>query len=186
MALDLRVVVFVAATLALLYVSRASLRRPQSHGFFRFFAWEAILGLVLMNAPVWFRRWLSWNQIVSWILLMASIVPLVLGVDGLRRRGQADPNARADAALLAFERTTRLVAVGVFRYIRHPMYSSLLLLTWGVYFKKPSAVATALACASTTALLLTVKADEAECLEAFGLQYRDYMNRTRMLIPYVL
>ena len=47
MAWDLRIAIFVGATLLLLYVSRASLRRPRSHGFFRFFAWEAILGLTL-------------------------------------------------------------------------------------------------------------------------------------------
>jgi protein-S-isoprenylcysteine O-methyltransferase Ste14 len=186
MGSDPRIGMFVAATLLLLYISRASLRKPRSHGFYRFFAWEAILGLTLINVPLWFRHWLSWNQIVSWIVLMASIIPLVLGVDALRRRGEADRSARADTTLLAFERTTRLVTAGVFRYIRHPMYSSLLLLTWGIFFKNPSPVGTILACVSTVFLLLTAKADEAECLEVFGSEYRDYMRRTRMLIPYVV
>ena len=82
----------------------------------------------------------------------------------LRRRGQADPKARADTELLAFERTTKLVTVGIFRYIRHPMYCSLLLLTWGLFFKDPSSTGAALASAATLSLLLTAKADEAECI----------------------
>ena len=186
MAWDLRIAIFVTATVLLLYVSRASLLRPRSHGFFRFLAWEAIVGLTLLNAPVWFRRWLSWNQIISWILLLVSFIPLGLGIGGLRLRGQADPIARGDRALLAFERTTKLVVVGVFRYIRHPMYCSLLLLTWGLFFKGLSAVGGVLASAATLCLLLTARADEAECLRAFGNDYRNYMQRTRMFIPYVL
>jgi protein-S-isoprenylcysteine O-methyltransferase Ste14 len=183
---DIRVAVFVLATLLLLYVSRGSLFRPRSHGFFRFFAWEAILALALVNVPVWFRRWLSWNQIISWILLFLSLIPLTLGVHGLRRGGRADPNARGDSDLLALERTTKLVSVGIFRYIRHPMYCSLLLLTWGLFFKDPSVVGGSLAFAATLGLLLTAKADEAECLRAFGNDYRNYMQRTRMFIPYAL
>jgi len=182
---NLRIAIFITCTLLLLYVSRASLLRPRSHGFFRFFAWEAIVGLLLLNAPLWFRRWLSWNQIISWLLLLVSFIPLGLGVGGLRGRGQADPKARRDSELLAFERTTKLVDVGVFQYIRHPMYCSLLLLTWGLFFKDPSPTGAALASAATLSLVLTAKADEAECIEAFGDEYKNYMQRTRMFIPYV-
>jgi protein-S-isoprenylcysteine O-methyltransferase Ste14 len=186
MSWDLRIAVFVTATLPLLYVSRASLVRPRSHGFFRFFAWEAIVGLSILNAPVWFRSWLSRNQIISWIMLLVSLIPLALGVGGLRRRGQPDPKARADTGLLAFERTTQLVSAGIFGYIRHPMYCSLLLLTWGLFFKDLSTGSAALASAGTLSLLLTAKADEAECLRAFGNDYRNYMQRTRMFIPHLL
>ena len=185
MAWALRIVVFAAATLVLVYVSRASLRSPRSHGFFRIFAWEAIVGLVLLNAPVWFRRWLSWNQIISWLLLLVSLIPLGLGVAGLLRGGQASTKARQAPQLLAFERTAKLVTAGIFRFIRHPMYCSLLVLTWGLFFKDPSSTGAALACAATLCLVLTAKADEAECIEAFGDEYRKYMRRTRMFIPYV-
>ena len=65
------------------------------------------------------------------------------------------------------------------------MYCSLLVLTWGLFFKDPSSTGAALASAATLSLVLTAKADEAECIGAFGDDYRNYMKRTRMFIPYV-
>lgn len=182
---DVRPAVFGLITLLLLYLSRASMLRPRSHGFFRFFAWEAILALVLLNAPIWFDDWLSWHQAISWLLLGVSIIPLAFGVRALRERGKPDDTTRPEPQLLAFERTTRLVSDGVYRYIRHPLYSSLLLLTWGVYFKEHSPWGVLLAASATLFLILTAKRDEAECLQVFGEGYQDYMSHTRMFIPYV-
>ncbi len=167
-------------------ISRRSLLRPRSHGFYRFFAWEAILGLVLINTPYWFKDAFTWHQIISWFLLIVCIIPLVLGVSGLRSHGRADAGARRDPELLGFERTTALVNDGIFGLIRHPLYSSLLLLAWGVFFKDPSLLGGALAAAATLLLVLTARRDEAECLQVFGAEYRQYMQHTRMFIPYVL
>ena len=47
-------------------------RQPRSHGFYRFFAWEAILGLFLLNVDFWFRDPFAWYQIIAWTLLFAS------------------------------------------------------------------------------------------------------------------
>jgi hypothetical protein len=55
-----------------------------------------------------------------------------------RTRGRPDASRHDGAPLLYFEKTTQLVTTGVFKYIRHPLYSSLLLLAWGVFFKHPS------------------------------------------------
>ena len=142
--------------------------------------------MALINIPVWFHHWRSWYQTISWILLFSSFIPLGLGLDALRRRGgPRDPNARPELELLAFERTSRLVSEGVFRYIRHPLYCSLLLLAWGLFFKSPSPIGVALAAVATLSLLLTARADEAECLQTFGTEYRNYMQRTKMFLPYV-
>lgn len=182
----MRPILFVSCTFILVFVSRKSLLRPRSHGFFRFFAWETILGLFLLNVPVWFHDPLAWHQVVSWVLLIVCIIPFVLGIVWLRTRGRPTAGARRGAELLAFERTTKLVNDGIFGLIRHPLYSSLLLLAWGVFFKDPSSLGIALALAATILLLLTAKRDEAECLQTFGAAYREYMHHTRMFIPYVL
>ena len=181
-----QVAAFAAGTAALGYVSRRSLRKAHSHGFYRFFAWEAILALFLLNAPNWFREWLSWHQIISWLLLIVCIVPLVYGVKALAGKGKPDAVRRTEAELIAFERTTQLVTDGIYRYIRHPLYSSLLLLTWGILFKSPSFIGFALALGASVLLAATAKADEAECIECFGTAYRQYMQQTRMFIPYIL
>ena len=176
---------FAALSVPIIYVSRASLRAPGSHGFYRFFAWELIVALVLLNVGVWFRDPFCWHQVVSWILLFVCFVPLVFGVRSLTTRGKPVARREGDASLLAFEKTSTLVTTGIYRYIRHPLYSSLLILAWGVFFKDPSWLGGLLALAATLALIATAKADEAECIHFFGPAYRDYMQQTRMFVPFL-
>ncbi len=177
--------VFVGISLVLVFISRESLVRPRSHGFYRFFAWEAILGLILLDIPAWFRDPLHWHQVASWILLTASIVPVLLGIIGLQTRGNPGKGDRNEPELVAFEHTTVLVQSGIFGLIRHPLYGSLLLLAWGLFFKEPSFAGAGLVAAATILLILTAKRDEAECLQRFGREYQEYVRRTRMFIPFI-
>lgn len=178
-----RWMIFGVVSLLLVIVSWRSLRHPRSHGFYRFFAWEAILALFLLNAGFWFYRPFSWNQIIAWTLLIASLIPLILGIHALRTRGKPASQRESDPSLLAFEKTSTLVTTGIYRYIRHPMYSSLFLLAWGIFFKLPSIPGLALAITATAFLVATAKADENECTHFFGTSYVDYMKRTKMFIP---
>jgi protein-S-isoprenylcysteine O-methyltransferase Ste14 len=176
---------FAALSVPIAWVSRASLRAPGSHGFYRFFAWELILALVLLNVAVWFRDPFAWHQVISWILPVVCFVPLVLGVRSLTTGGKPVERREGDASLLAFEKTSTLVTTGIYHYIRHPLYSSLLILAWGVFFKDPSWLGALLALAATVALIATAMAEEAECTRFFGPGYRDYMKQTRMFVPYL-
>jgi protein-S-isoprenylcysteine O-methyltransferase Ste14 len=176
--------VFAVVTAFFVYVSRHMLMRPQVHGFYRFFAWECILVLVLLNAPHWTTDPLALHQIISWLFLVISIFLVIHGVRLLKALGKPDPN-RPEADLLAFEKTTQLVTTGAYQYIRHPLYASLLFLAWGVFFKHPSLPGVLLAAAASLFLIITAKKDEAECLQHFGAAYRAYMQRTRMFIPFV-
>jgi len=180
-----KLIIFVIATALIMYISRTSLRQPSSHGFYRFFAWESILLLFLLNVEQWFIDPFSWHQLLAWTLLLASLVPLIFGVRSLRERGQPVQERPGDSSLLAFEKTTALVTTGIYAYIRHPLYSSLLLLTWGIYFKALSLASTALALVATTFLIATARADEAECMRYFGEAYQEYMQRTKRFIPYL-
>ena len=87
--------------------------------------------------------------------------------------------------LLAFEKTSTLVTTGIYRYIRHPLYSSLFLLAWGVFFKASTWIGGILAAAATVLLYVTARADEAECLQFFGSAYHNYMSRNKRFLPYV-
>jgi protein-S-isoprenylcysteine O-methyltransferase Ste14 len=179
-------IIFGAASLLLLAISWKSLRHPRSHGFYRFFAWEAILALFLMNAETWFYKPFSWNQIIAWSLLIVSLVPLATGIHALRSRGKPAGQREGDPSLLAFEKTTTLVSTGIYRFIRHPLYSSLLLFTWGIFFKSPFFAGIILAVSATLLLIATARADERECTQFFGPPYQEYMRKTKMFIPYLL
>ena len=174
-----KIAAFIVLSSGLLYISRTSLRRPGSHGFYRFFAWECILGLFLLNVDAWFHNPLRWNQLISWFLLFASLIPLFYGVRTLVGGGKPNAEREGQPELLAFEKTTLLVTSGIYAYIRHPLYSSLLLLAWGIFFKVPGLPGGLAAAASTILLIATARADEAECLGFFGEEYQAYMITPR-------
>ncbi len=181
----LRAIIFILASAGMGFVSKSSLRVPRSHGFYRFFAWEFILVLTLLNIGGWFRNPFSAHQIISWILL---IVPAFLawhGVQLLRVLGRPSRERKDDAATIGFEKTTTLVTVGAYRYIRHPMYGSLLFFAWGVFFKDPSWIGGFLALAATACLVATARAEEAENIRFFGPAYQAYKEKTKMFVPYV-
>jgi protein-S-isoprenylcysteine O-methyltransferase Ste14 len=180
----LKLAIFVVASGGLLSISRKGLRVPRSHGFYRFFAWEAILALVLVNSGEWFSDPFSVFQIVSWIFLMVSLLLLAQGLSLILRVGKPDAN-RDDETLLPFEKTSVLITTGLYRYIRHPLYGSLLFLAWGALLKHPAWYSECLAVLATIFLIATAKADEAECLRHFGSPYLEYMSRTKMFIPYL-
>jgi len=184
LSLPTRMALFGVATLYFLWVSRHALRNPRAHGFFRFFAWECIAALVLLNAPRWEDDPFSLRQWVSWLLLLVSPVLAWRAVRALRSQGRPDAQ-RPGADLLGFERTTRLVTNGVFRHIRHPMYAALLALGWGAYLKDISPASTALIATCSLLLLLTALRDETECLAHFGDAYAQYMRRSKRFMPYL-
>jgi protein-S-isoprenylcysteine O-methyltransferase Ste14 len=179
-----KIAVFVLASAGFAWFTRSSLRDIRSHGFYRFFAWEAILALLLLNLEDWFEDLFSAGQLVSWFLLMAAALLALYATALLLRRGQPS-QTRNDPALVGIEKTTRLVTTGVYRYIRHPQYCSLLLLTWGVLLKSLSPVTVGLALVATCFLVVTAKVEEVENIRFFGAPYEEYRQRTRMFIPYL-
>jgi protein-S-isoprenylcysteine O-methyltransferase Ste14 len=184
MSLYLKVAVLFVVTAGFLWISRRSLRDARLHGFYRFFAWEAIVILVLVNIDRWFDDPFCLRQIVSWALLSISVYLVVYGTVLLYRTGK--PNrVRHDPSLVGIERTTELVKTGVYRYIRHPIYGALVVGVWGVVLKHPSWLALSLALVGVALLTVTAKMEEAENVRHFGNEYRDYMRQTKMFIPYL-
>ena len=166
-------------------MSWRSLRDLRAHGFYRFFAFELLWALILLNVPVWFRDPLSARQLVSWFLGAASIGLAIEGFRLLRMIGRPAPTA-ALSTNLPFENTTTLVTVGAYRFIRHPLYASLLALVWCAYLKNPFAiVGIVLALSASGFLIATSVAEERENLASFGAAYAAYMKRTRRFVPFL-
>jgi protein-S-isoprenylcysteine O-methyltransferase Ste14 len=185
MPVEIKLILFAVFSGLLGFISRRALRSRGAHGFYRFFAWEAILALVLLNLEHWFADPFSPAQCISWACLLASLGLLGGGLHLLRRLGRPSETSRADETLLGLEKTTVLVTHGLYRWIRHPLYSSLLFLAWGVFFKQLSWPGLALALAASAFLAATAKVEEKENLRYFGHAYADYMQHTRMFIPFL-
>jgi protein-S-isoprenylcysteine O-methyltransferase Ste14 len=169
--------VFIGTAAILTFSWFYSVKYGRYHGIPRFFAFESIFILVLLNLHLWFNDPFSLKQIISWILLILSAYYGIAGFYLLSRHGRAGRN---------IEETTVLVKAGVYRYIRHPLYFSLLLLGTGVMMKDPSAVQIILGVVNLTALWFTARIEEKEMIAKFGDAYCEYMNETKMFIPFIV
>jgi protein-S-isoprenylcysteine O-methyltransferase Ste14 len=177
----MQAVVFVVGSVFLVVFSRRALGHPRSHGFARFFAFELLLGLVVLNAPVWFHDALSVRQIASWLSLLASAA---LAGHAFHVFHRAERHVvEAAGSDFAWERTTELVTSGAYRWIRHPMYASLLLLGVGALLKAVNVASVVLAAGLTVALIGTARADELETAARFGEAYEAHRARTGMFLP---
>ncbi len=180
-----KLIAFFVLSCGLAFASRRSLARPRAHGFPRFFAWELMAALFTMNAEVWFHDPLGWNQLVSWTLLFGALLPLVIALRRLFGDGEIVRARAGDEALFSFEKTSKLVTTGIYRHIRHPLYGSVLMVAWGIFFKRPGWIGLLMMVAASALLYWTARADEAECIEFFGDEYRQYMKHSRMFVPYL-
>jgi len=180
----INVIVFILLSIPILVVSWRSIFSIKNHGLYRFIAWECILWLFISNILFWFKDIFSIHQIISWILLFLSLYPIISGVYLINKAGKED-NKR-EGSLYQFEKTSELIERGIFKYIRHPLYCSLLILTWGVFLKHLDFLLLSVSLLSSVALFLTAWIEEKENIRYFGEKYREYMKKTKMFIPYVL
>jgi len=180
-----RYIIFTVLSIPVIIISWRTLFDLRSHGFYRFLSWECILWLFACNYRYWFVDPFSVRQVFSWIFLFISIYAVIAGAVLLKRRGRPG-RASTQKALYSFEKTSQLVDKGIFRYIRHPLYSSLLFLTWGIFLKNTTIVLLIISILSSVFLFITALIDEKECIDYFGDEYRLYIKRTRMFIPFLI
>jgi protein-S-isoprenylcysteine O-methyltransferase Ste14 len=153
-----------------------TLVRTQKYRFYRFLAFEVLLILVLLNADFWFQHPFSIIQLISWIFLLGS---LLLAIHGFRLLKVAGAPAKD------IEDTTNLITTGAYCYIRHPLFFSLFLGGTGAFLKYPDIKRFLLLLCLFIFLYLASRIEEKENLEKFGAEYRQYMQKTKMFIPFL-
>lgn len=170
----IQIVIFILLSILLLVFT---LMRPHRYRFPRFFAFESFLGLVLLNVRNWFRNPFSLIQLASWILLTGSCV---LAFHGFRLL------ITAGAPKGDIEETTQLITIGAYRYVRHPMYGSLLPGGAGAFLKDPSFLGLILFLILVGSVFVTAKIEEEGNIIRFGEKYRAYKKTTKMFIPFLI
>ena len=78
-----------------------------------------------------------------------------------------------------------LVTSGPYRFVRHPIYSAILLFVWAGVASSGSIVSGLTAIVATAAVAVRLGAEEALVVEAYP-EYADYARRTKRVIPFVL
>lgn len=140
---------------------------------------------VLLVALMWAvaRAWpqlsfaLPWLRLFAAALAILGLLTCLLCVTSFRRAGTTVDPRRPDG-------TSALVARGIYRYSRNPMYLGMLLVivAWGLYLGQPLA----LACGPVAFVLYLGRvqiAAEERALEAkFGDEYRAYARAVRRWI----
>jgi protein-S-isoprenylcysteine O-methyltransferase Ste14 len=114
--------------------------------------------------------------------LVSGIVCFVIGL-WLFYRSHADLGTNWSITLEVRERH-RLITQGIYRRIRHPMYSALVLYGAAHALVIPNWVAGPSNLVALAVLFaLRIRAEESMMLEQFGDEYTAYMARTKRLVP---
>ena len=182
--LIVQISVFVVVSIFLIVISWRYLHNPIHHGFYRFFAFEYVVILIIINVPFWFLNPFSFLQIISWLFLVLSLFVVLPGFCILKKKGEYEKRD-IKSANYEFEDTVNLVNTGIYKYIRHPMYSSLILLAVGALFKNITIIGVVLTILIIIFITLTAKIEERENITFFGSVYKDYMKKTKMFFPFL-
>lgn len=168
--------------LALLPYRRETKRIWQTRGAFlafiialmtEMFGWPLLLFLIspLFEVPViapdYFRRFGHWPASVGTAL---SIIGLLLVAGGWRQ----------------IHRASGLVTTGLYRFMRHPQYTGLLLFTLGWILHWPSVLTIVLWPILAGAYIWLARNEEARAIEEYGEAYRAYAAHTKRFIPLII
>ena len=116
-----------------------------------------------------------WLTIAAIAVLVAGLVIRWIAIVSL---------GKAFSANVAIRPTQSIYQSGLYRFVRHPSYSGLLLVFVAVALHERNWLAAAVVLVPTTAALLyRIHVEEAALHQAFGPQYEAYSKRTKRLIP---
>ena len=115
------------------------------------------------------------NVVVAILLIAGLVVALIA------RRTLAENWSAA----VALKKDHELITTGLYHYVRHPIYTGMLLMVLGTALL----LGTLGACIGFLIILLGIwlklKEEEALLAEHFPGEYSSYKNRTRILIPFI-
>jgi protein-S-isoprenylcysteine O-methyltransferase Ste14 len=124
---------------------------------------------VLYKVPSPWNYLMLAGQAVSGLLLLVSILQTdILSFAGLRQ-------------LIEEEKAGNLVTRGLYRSVRHPLYTFSLLILW--LSPSMSLNAFVVSLGFTIYILVGIIFEERKLLREFGQSYADYKSRTPMLFP---
>lgn len=117
----------------------------------------------------------------SWLTWITQGIALVLLVVGVMQTGVMSFLGIRQLLTGTDERASRLVVDGLYRYVRHPLYTAGLVIIW--LLPVMSCNLLALNIGLTLYIMIGALFEERKMMQDFGEVYAAYRRRTPMLIP---
>jgi protein-S-isoprenylcysteine O-methyltransferase Ste14 len=137
------------------------------------FGWPLVIFLLspLVHVPVVARQYFNalghWPASVGTGVSLLGVVLIVLG-------------------WVKIYRAEALVTTGIYRYMRHPQYTGIMLFTLGWMLHWPSLVTLVLWPLLIAAYAWLARQEEKQAAEEFGEAYARYSKRTKCFVPFII
>ncbi len=129
----------------------------------------ALIGLMLL-----------FLQKVSLIGILIFLLGAMVGLFALNHNKLGNFNIQPK-----MKENAKLITTGIYGYIRHPMYLSVLLMMLGFFVSSPSIIEAILLILLTIVLVLKAKKEEAIWSDETQ-EYLSYKKKTKLFIPFIL
>ena len=170
--------------IVLAFLALLPYRRPTRH------VWKS-RGTFIAFVIALMTEMFGWPLVIfllSPVVSLPRLAPGLFDAVGHWPAGVGTAVSLAGLALVALgwqqiHRAEALVTSGLYRYLRHPQYTGILLFTLGWLLHWPTVVTLILWPVLVAAYAWLARQEERLALEEFGQAYADYASRTRRFIP---
>ena len=131
----------------------------------------ALIGLMLVFSKGIFS---------SFVAILVFLIGALIGLFALTHNQLGNFNIQPK-----MKENAKLITTGVYAYIRHPMYLSVLLMMLGVFIGSPTILEVLLLISLTIVLVLKAKKEEAIWSDETQ-EYLNYKKKTKLFIPFLL
>jgi len=114
------------------------------------------------------------------IAIAIFLLGLTIGLWALMHNTLGNFNIRSK-----LKKDAQLITAGIYAYIRHPMYTSVVTMMFGILISTPTWYEVILFSLLLITLYLKAKREEKPLIQAFS-DYSDYKKRTKYFVPFVL
>lgn len=144
----------------------------------------SILGVLAIGLLLWLisPNWMRWSALVlpEW-MRWSGFALVIVGLALLTWAHQ--PLSASFSGNLEVREQHKLVTTGPYQWVRHPIYSAIFLWSAGLALITANWFIGLIPLTFALFFILRVPLEEKMMVEAFGNEYRAYMNRTGRVIP---
>ena len=143
--------------------------------FLQFLLAAIVIGLTLIERSLTYRQEIEAVKIISVVLMILGIIIVITALVTFKQRVTPNP--------VPLE-TARLRTNGIYGYIRHPMYSSVILFLIGFTLYERAYYSFFLNIIVVIFLAVKIKFEEKQ-LEKHFPDYKEYQSKTKKLLPFI-